>query len=241
MQEITHEITLPEIPCGFAFFINGACHGGRDSSENISSVHDILATCTSRRMSEDVNNSVASARLCFDDHRRAGVLLRTGEGVNQRRHEIARWYITRYRKDLSPVYGKIDHCNICFQVVTCAAHLLHGDSFNNLDDNLLEMAMGCWDSRYIAFTLSLVMTPPMSIAREQIVILFTLGCSFDSLDQANSIVSDTVCGLVAYIKSTKTEKISVLPWYMQTTSFWVSSNNIGHGRETPNGGGKQPV
>lgn len=149
MQEMTYGITLPEKPREFGFFINGEWRGGREMYERDSPSHDVPVTRTSRCTPEDVNDAVTAARLAFDDRRwaglpgsaRAGVLLKTAEGIRQQREEIARWEVLENGKPISQARGEIDHCIACFETAAGAARLLHGDSFNNLGDNLFGMVL----------------------------------------------------------------------------------------------------
>lgn len=149
MQEMTYGITLPEKPREFGFFINGEWRGDRELYERASPSHDVPVTRTSRCTPEDVNDAVTAARLAFDDRRwaglpgsaRAGVLLKTAEGIRQQREEIARWEVLENGKPISQARGEIDHCIACFETAAGAARLLHGDSFNNLGDNLFRMVL----------------------------------------------------------------------------------------------------
>ncbi|MBB2203182.1 aldehyde dehydrogenase family protein [Gluconacetobacter tumulisoli] len=149
MDEMAHGVALPETPREFGFFIDGEWRKGRDMFERNSPSHDVTVTRTARCTPDDLDQAVAAARRAFDDRRwaglpgaeRAGVLLRTAEGLRWHREEIARWEVLENGKPISQARGEIDHCIACFETAAGAARLLHGDSFNNLGDGLFGMTL----------------------------------------------------------------------------------------------------
>ncbi|NHN90199.1 aldehyde dehydrogenase family protein [Acetobacter conturbans] len=149
MQEIAHGVRLPDSPREFGFFIDGAWQHKGEGYVRHSPSHDIPVTRTIRCTRDDLNEAVAAARRAFDDRRwsglpggeRATILLRAAEGIRRRLDEIALWEVLENGKPLSQAKGELNHCIACFETAAGAARLLHGDSFNNLGDDLFGMAL----------------------------------------------------------------------------------------------------
>jgi betaine-aldehyde dehydrogenase len=141
--------SLPSSPKEFGYFIDGKWLGGRPVFERASPGHGVPVTRIPKCTTDDLNMAVATARRAFEDRRWAGlsgaargaVLLKAAELLRQRRDEIAYWETLENGKPISQARGEIDHSIACFEVGAGAARLLHGDSFNNLGDNLFGMVL----------------------------------------------------------------------------------------------------
>lgn len=149
MDQIIPNMTLPNAPREFGFFIDGEWRGGRNLSEQRSPGHGVAVSRVAQCTIEDLDTAVAAARHAFEDRRwaglagaeRAGVLLRAAEILRRRRDEIAYWEVLENGKPISQARGEIDACIACFEVGAGAARLLHGDSFNSLGDRLFGMVL----------------------------------------------------------------------------------------------------
>ncbi|GBQ31071.1 aldehyde dehydrogenase family protein [Gluconacetobacter azotocaptans] len=149
MAELDQSTAFPETPRDFGFYVDGQWRQAGDQQERLSPAHDRLVTRTARCSKQDLDDAVAAARRTFENGRwsripgaeRAAVLLRTAQGLRERRDEIALWEVLENGKPISQAKGEIDHCIACFEVAAGAARLLRGDSFNNMGDSLFGMVL----------------------------------------------------------------------------------------------------
>jgi len=90
---------------------------------------------------------VAAARRAFEERRwsgisatgRAAVLLKAAEAIRRRRDEIAYWETLENGKPIAQARGEVDGCAGIFEYAAGAARALHGDSFNNLGDDMFAL------------------------------------------------------------------------------------------------------
>ncbi|PZO65888.1 MAG: sorbosone dehydrogenase, partial [Paracoccus denitrificans] len=149
MNQQTPIKALPETPKTFGFFVDGVWLDGAAYLDRASPAHDVPVTRIARCTTDDLDDAVAAARRAFDDRRwsglsgaeRAGVLLRAAQILRRRQDEIAYWEVLENGKPIAQARGEVDHAIACFEVAAGAARLLHGDSFNNLGDDLLGMVL----------------------------------------------------------------------------------------------------
>lgn len=142
-------IQLPEHPREFGFYVNGATvpAGDREMQECQSPGHGVPVTRTVRCRSEDVDTAVAAARTAFDDRRwsgltgqaRAVVLLRTGALIREHAEEIAQIETFETGKPISQARAEVGACADMYEYASGLARSLHGDSFNNLGDQLFGL------------------------------------------------------------------------------------------------------
>lgn len=143
------QFNLPEQPRDFGFFVDGKWveTGNRKLVERRSPAHDVLVTRVTRCTVEDLDDAVAVARKAFSDRRwaglsgsdRADVLLRAAQGIRARVDELALLETLETGKPIAQARGEVLGGANIFEYAAGGARALHGDTFNNLGDNMLAL------------------------------------------------------------------------------------------------------
>lgn len=143
------QLSLPESPREFGFYVNGAYvpAGSREVFSRNSPAHDAPVTRIPVCTPEDLDMAVDAARAAFDDRRwsglsgqaRAAVLLRAGALIRERAEELAYLETLENGKPISQARGEVGGCADMFEYASGLARSLHGDSFNNLGDGMLGL------------------------------------------------------------------------------------------------------
>lgn len=146
MDTASTSLTLPSEPREFGFYMDGTFipSSDRDVFERSSPGHNVPITRTPKCTKEDLDAAVASARTAFNDRRwsglsgavRAEVLLKTAQIIRRRLDEIAYWETLENGKPISQARGEVGGCASMFEYAAGVARSLHGDSFNNLGDDM---------------------------------------------------------------------------------------------------------
>ena len=140
---------LPEKPRDFGFFVDGKWveTGTRELFERRSPAHDVPVTRTTRCTVDDLNRAVVVAREAFSDRRwagisgsdRADVLLRAAQLIRARADELALLETLETGKPISQARGEVLGGANIFEYAAGGARALHGDTFNNLGDNMIAL------------------------------------------------------------------------------------------------------
>ncbi|MFV0490338.1 MAG: aldehyde dehydrogenase family protein [Pseudorhodobacter sp.] len=146
MNKVSKILPLPAAPRDFGFYVDGKSipAGDRDVFERLSPAHGVPVTRIPNCTLDDLDQAVAAARRAFDDRRwsglngqaRAAVLLKTARLIRERVEEIAYFETLENGKPISQSRGEVLGCADMFEFASGLARSLHGDSFNNLGDNL---------------------------------------------------------------------------------------------------------
>ncbi|MFK8036254.1 MAG: aldehyde dehydrogenase family protein [Hyphomicrobiales bacterium] len=141
------KLSLPSSPKEFGFYVNGQsiAAGEREVFERSSPGHDVPVTQIPKCTNADLDDAVAAARNAFEDRRwsglsggeRADVLLKVGALIRERIDEIAYWETLENGKPISQSRGEVGGCAGMFEYAAGLARSLHGDSFNNLGDDMM--------------------------------------------------------------------------------------------------------
>lgn len=133
----------------FRMFIDGAWVDASDGAvnERRSPAHDVPVTLLPRGTVADADRAVAAARAAFDDGRwsgltgeaRARVLLDAARIVRERLEEIALVETLETGKPITQSRGEVGGAAGIFEYAAGQARALHGDSFNNLGDEMLGL------------------------------------------------------------------------------------------------------
>jgi betaine-aldehyde dehydrogenase len=146
---VGHRVGLPEAPRIFQMLIDGEWREA-ESGERIvrmSPAHDVAVSETPRGGVVDADLAVAAARRAFDDGRwsalsgadRATVLLKAAALIRERRDEIALLETLESGKPIVQSRGEVDGAAGIFDYAAGQARALHGDSFNNLGENMFGL------------------------------------------------------------------------------------------------------
>jgi len=176
--------SLPEKVRKFGAFVDGKIQPALSGHTTIrnSPAHDVPVTECARCSEDDVNIAVISARSAFDDRRwsglsgsqRAAVLLNAGKLIRERNNEIAYWETLETGKPISQTLGEVAGCADMFEYASGLARTIHGDSFNNLGDDLFGVV-----TREPVGVVALI-TPwnfPFLILCERVPYILASGCT----------------------------------------------------------------
>lgn len=146
MDKSSTILAVPSEPREFGFFVNGksVAAGDRDVFERASPGHGVPVSRIPKCTVDDVDHAVAVAREAFEDGRwsrlsgadRAAVLLKAADRIRARAEEIAYWETLENGKPISQSRGEVAGCVGMFEYAAGIARSLHGDSFNNLGDDM---------------------------------------------------------------------------------------------------------
>ncbi|UVC12677.1 aldehyde dehydrogenase family protein (plasmid) [Rhizobium sp. TH2] len=184
MDMNTGKIELPKQAREFGFFVDGkwVSAGARKLIERRSPAHDVAVTRITRCTVEDLNHAVSVARQAFTDRRwsglsgtdRAAVLLKAAEGIRARAEELALLETLESGKGISQSRGEVLGAASIYEYAAGAARALHGDTFNNLGDNMLGLV-----TREPIGVVGLI-TPwnfPFFILSERVPFILASGCT----------------------------------------------------------------
>ena len=184
MADNTDITSLPEKVRKFGAFVDGKIQPALSGHTTIrnSPAHDVPVTECARCSEDDVNIAVSSARSAFDDRRwsglsgsqRAAVLLNAGKLIRERNNEIAYWETLETGKPISQTLGEVAGCADMFEYASGLARTIHGDSFNNLGDDLFGVV-----TREPVGVVALI-TPwnfPFLILCERVPYILASGCT----------------------------------------------------------------
>ncbi|MCY4151630.1 MAG: aldehyde dehydrogenase family protein [Aestuariivita sp.] len=139
----------PTSPKEFGFFVDGNSvpAGSREIFERYSPAHELPVSRIPKCTKADVDSAVSSARQAFEDrrwsglsgHDRSAVLLKTADLIRQNQDEIALWETLENGKPISQARAEVGGCVGMFEYASGLARILHGDSFNNLGDNIFGL------------------------------------------------------------------------------------------------------
>ena len=184
MTTNTQKLSLPENPRHFGLYINGRWveTAGRKVMERYSPAHGVLVTKTTGGTEKDVNEAVAVARKAFENRswaglsgqQRADVLLKAANLIRDRAEELAVLETLETGKPLTQSRGEIQASAGIYEYAAGAARMLHGDSFNNLGDNVFGLV-----TREPIGVVGLI-TPwnfPFFILSERLPFILASGCT----------------------------------------------------------------
>jgi betaine-aldehyde dehydrogenase len=142
-------VGLPAAPRSFCMLIDGEWREAEsgDRFTRFSPAHDAPVSETPRGGTADADRAVAAARRAFDDGRwsglpgaeRAAVLIRAAALIRERRDEIALVETLESGKPIVQSRGEVDGAAGIFDYAAGQARALHGDSFNNLGENMFGL------------------------------------------------------------------------------------------------------
>ena len=148
-HEANIRIAIPAEPRRYRMFIDGAWTdaAGGAVSTRLSPAHDAPVSIAPEGSAEDSARAVVAARRAFDDGRwsglsgaqRATVLLQAGRLIRARRDEIALVETLELGKPITQSRGEVEGAAGIFDYAAGQARALHGDSFNNLGENMLGL------------------------------------------------------------------------------------------------------
>ena len=146
MDKSSTILAVPSEPREFGFFVDGKWVAAehREVFERASPGHGVPVSVIPKCTVEDVDHAVAVAREAFEDGRwsrlsgadRAAVLLKAADRIRERSEEIAYWETLENGKPISQSRGEVAGCVGMFEYAAGIARSLHGDSFNNLGDDM---------------------------------------------------------------------------------------------------------
>ncbi len=184
MNEMTAFSMLPATPRIFENYIDGAFvpSVSGETTLRLSPAHDHPVTQISKSNIADLDQAISAARVAFDDRRwsgksggdRAAVMLNAARIIRERLHEIAYWETLETGKPINQSKGEVAGCADMFEFASGLARTLHGDSFNNLGDELFGMV-----TREPVGVVGLI-TPwnfPFLILCERVPYILASGCS----------------------------------------------------------------
>ncbi|MBL0375177.1 aldehyde dehydrogenase family protein [Rhizobium sp. KVB221] len=184
MEMNAGKLALPETVREFGFFVDGKwiAAGNRRVIERNSPAHDVPVTRITRCTVDDLNQAVRVARDAFNDRRwsglsgadRATVLLRAAEGIRARAEELALLETLESGKGISQSRGEVLGAASIYEYAAGAARALHGETFNNLGDNLIGLVI-----REPIGVVGLI-TPwnfPFFILSERVPFILASGCT----------------------------------------------------------------
>ena len=184
MTNMTKTITLPTVPREFGLYIHGkwVAPQGRNLFERRSPAHGVPVTRTIVGTESDLNTAVASARTAFEERRWAGltgqqraeVLLKAASLIRERAEELATLETFETGKPISQSRGEVLASAGIYDYAAGAARMLHGDTFNNLGDEMFGLV-----TREPIGVVGLI-TPwnfPFFILAERLPFILASGCS----------------------------------------------------------------
>ncbi|GAL99258.1 aldehyde/L-sorbosone dehydrogenase [Acetobacter tropicalis NRIC 0312] len=150
--------------------------------ERYSPAHGVLVTKTTGGTEKDVNEAVAVARKAFENRswaglsgqQRADVLLKAANLIRDRAEELAVLETLETGKPITQSRGEIQASAGIYEYAAGAARMLHGDSFNNLGDNVFGLV-----TREPIGVVGLI-TPwnfPFFILSERLPFILASGCT----------------------------------------------------------------
>lgn len=184
MTNMTKTITLPTAPREFGLYINGkwVAAQGHKLFERCSPAHGVSVTRTIVGTEADVNTAVAAAKTAFEERRWAGlsgqqrgdVLLKAAALIRERAEELAVLETFETGKPISQSRGEVLASAGIYEYAAGAARMLHGDTFNNLGDEMFGLV-----TREPIGVVGLI-TPwnfPFFILAERLPFILASGCT----------------------------------------------------------------
>ena len=142
-------VGLPAEPRRLRMLIDGKWDDAEsgETLTRLSPAHDVPVSTTPKGSSAEADRAVAAARRAFDDGRwsarsgaeRASILLKAAQLIRDRRDEIALLETLESGKPLSQSRGEVEGGAGIFEYAAGQARALHGDTFNNLGENMFGM------------------------------------------------------------------------------------------------------
>ncbi|HEU0278198.1 MAG TPA: aldehyde dehydrogenase family protein, partial [Rhodanobacteraceae bacterium] len=146
-----HGRVLPPGRRELGFYVDGARYtaGHRDTLERVAPGYGQVVSRVTLCTPEDVDHAVIAARGAFargDWARRAGrersaVLNRAAALIRQRRDELAYWETLESGKPISQSLAEMEGAADEFEQGAAAARVLHGETFNNLGEELFGVVI----------------------------------------------------------------------------------------------------
>ena len=184
LHEANARIAIPAAPRRYRMLIDGAWTdaAGGAVSTRLSPAHDAPVSIVPRGSAEDAARAVLAARRAFDDGRwsglsgaqRAAVLLQAGRLIRARRDEIALVETLESGKPITQSRSEVEGAAGIFDYAAGQARALHGNSFNNLGENMLGLVTRD------PIGVVAVITPwnfPFFILCERIPFILAAGCT----------------------------------------------------------------
>ena len=177
-------LSLPTSPRAFGTFVDGAWleTGARATLDRSSPAHSVPVSTITLCTALDVDHAVAAARRAFEDRRwsglsaaeRAAVLLKAADGIRPRLDELALLETLETGKPMAQSRGEIEGAAGIYVYAAGAARMLHGETFNNLGDDMLGLV-----TREPIGVVGLI-TPwnfPFFILAERVPFILAAGCT----------------------------------------------------------------
>ena len=149
MNQMSKTLSLPSEPREFGFYVDSKIvpTGKREAIERCSPAHDVTVTRIPQCTAADLDMAVDAARRAFDDRRwcglngqaRAAVLLKAAALIRERADEIAYWETLENGKPISQARAEVMGSADMYEYAGGVARSLHGDSFNNLGDDMFGL------------------------------------------------------------------------------------------------------
>lgn len=140
---------VPESPRKFEMFIDGKWHQPVQGKRFVrhSPAHDVPVTDHAAGSSKDAELAINAARKAFDDGRwsslsggeRAAIMLKTGNLIRENLEELALIETLESGKPISQSRDEISGAAGLWEYAAGLARTLHGESFNNLGDDMLGL------------------------------------------------------------------------------------------------------
>lgn len=174
---------LPSEPRQLGFYVDGQVRdrGDRDVLTRLSPAHDVAVSETVLCTKNDVGEAVAAARKTFESGawsrwsgaERATVLLRAAAGIRANLDELAYWETLETGKPISQSRAEIEGAAGHYDYAAGVARSLHGDSFNNLGDDMFGVV-----TRQPIGVIGLIIpwNFPFIILAERIPYMLAAGC-----------------------------------------------------------------
>jgi len=149
--ESPRDVAVPDQPFRGQLFINGqwreASDGGR--LQRISPAFSTLAGDYAKATVADTEAAIGAARVAFDQgdwpHRggaqRAGVLNKVADLIMQRQQQFALLEVMESGKPISQAMDEIEWAVDLWRYAAVLARSLHGDSYNNLGEDMLALVV----------------------------------------------------------------------------------------------------
>jgi acyl-CoA reductase-like NAD-dependent aldehyde dehydrogenase len=202
---ITRINQLPTQPRHFDMFIDGQWTQGSALKQvtRLSPAHNVPVSVYPSGGVVDVDQAVAAARRAFDhgpwaksaaDYR-AAVLLQTAALIRQNSEELALCETLETGKPINQSRGEVLGAAGIWEYAAGQARALHGDSFNNLGDNLLGLV-----TREPVGVVGLI-TPwnfPFFILAERLPFILASGCTV--VVKPSELTSGTTLMLAGLLK-----------------------------------------
>lgn len=146
-----HGRSLPPSRRDLGFYIDGALYtaGHRETMDRVAPGYGQVVSRVTLCTAEDVDRAVIAARgafvrgdwSCRAGRERSAVLNRAAALIRQRREELAYWETMESGKPISQSLAEMEGAADEFEQGAAAARTLHGDTFNNLGDDLFGVVM----------------------------------------------------------------------------------------------------